>query len=103
MRFCGRINSPQNSGHTHYSEQPKAIGKLLQCNARTLVGTFYNVLCTLKSDARFKDRKINLSCLCVSMRLLFNVPYVILQPFAIIERFIGFSFHALPRVYIMDT
>lgn len=53
MRFCGRINSPQNSGHTHYLEQPKAIGKLLQCNARTLVGTFYNVLCTLKSDARF--------------------------------------------------
>lgn len=53
MRFCGRINSPQNSGHTHYLEQPKAIGKLLQCNARTLVGTFYNVLCTLKSDTRF--------------------------------------------------
>lgn len=37
------------------------------------------------------------------MRLLFNVPNVILQPFAIIERSIGFSFHALPRVYIMDT
>lgn len=73
MRFCGRINSPQNSGHTHYLEQPKAIGKLLQCNARTNI-----------------SRE-------------FNVPYVILQPFAIIERFIGFSFHALPRVYIMDT
>lgn len=53
MHFCGPINSPQNSGHTHYLEQLKAIGKLLQCTARTLVGTFYNVLYTLKSDARF--------------------------------------------------
>lgn len=48
-----RLN--QVIGHAHYSDATDCdeSSNLLQCNTRTLVRTFYNVLCTLKSNARF--------------------------------------------------
>lgn len=74
--------------------------KLLQSNAGTLVRMFYNILCTFKINAWCL--KINCSCLCVcyaTMRLLLNMPHVILQSFTINAKFIGLRFHALPLEY----
>lgn len=92
VRLCGRIVVNMHINQMRF--------KLLQCNARPLMRTFYNLLVYSQERCMlYKDCKINCNCLCVccaTLRLLLNV---IGQRFTFSARFIGFNANALPLLY----